>query len=550
MQTAHGNLHLEIQTSRKSPVGILRTTFRENGKMQHTQHGRITGCSLEQLKLLQLAFRERVVPVDDPQAFRILDSREYGASFAILAVAKQLGLHRVLYSRPQPWVNSALAMIVGRLVYAGSKLALCNHHPNTCLWELCGIAEPPDVDVHCYEPMDELLRRQTAIQRHLVRRHLNGGHVVLYDITSVYFEGEYQDSELVTFGYNRDGKRGYEQIVVGLICTAQGCPVGVEVYAGNTKDETTVVDKVHEIKADYGIEKVVFVGDRGMITRSNIEALKDEEDLRTVSALTHGEMMTLLKNKVIALDLFDERSIHEVTDPDDPARRYCLCRNPLTAQREGKTRERLLALTTTALDNIAAYQRATTVEKLGARVGKVLAKYKVGKFIRWSIDADPDKPKSREHRLVWSIDTDKVEREQRFDGCYIITSDVDQEAMSSVEVVNAYKSLTFVERAFRNLKTVQLEIRPVYHKTDDRIRSHVFLCMLAYYLQWHLQQRLAPLFAANGQGPERRWTFRGVIDCLTQITRNKVTVNGAEFYQNSTPTPEQEELLNLLQVAM
>jgi hypothetical protein len=174
----------------------------------------------------------------------------------------------------------------------------------------------------------------------------------------------------------------------------------------------------------------------------------------------------------------------------------------------------------------------------------------VGKFIRWSIDADPDKPKSREHRLVWSIDTDKVEREQRFDGCYIITSDVDQEAMSSVEVVNAYKSLTFVERAFRNLKTVQLEIRPVYHKTDDRIRSHVFLCMLAYYLQWQMEQRLAPLFAANGQGPERRWTFRGVIDCLTQITRNKVTVNGAEFYQNSSPTPEQEEILNLLQVAM
>jgi hypothetical protein len=550
MQTAHGNLHLEIQTSRKSAVGILRTTFRENGKMRHTQHARITGCSLEQLKLLQFAFRERVVPVDDPQAFRILNSREYGASYAILTIAKQLGLHRVLYSRPEPWVNGALAMIVGRLVYAGSKLALCNHHPNTCLWELCGIAEPPDVDVHCYEPMDELLRRQTAIQRHLVRRHLNGGHVVLYDITSVYFEGEYKDSELVTFGYNRDGKKGYEQIVVGLICTAQGCPVGVEVYAGNTKDETTVIDKVHEIKADYGIEKVVFVGDRGMLTHSNIEALKDEKDLQTISALTHGEMKTLLERKVIALDLFDERSIHELTDPDDPTRRYCLCRNPQTAQRESKTRERLLELTTSALTGIADYKRAASVETLGARVGKVLAKYKMGKFIQWSIDVDPDRAKSSAHRLIWSIDVDKVAREQRFDGCYIITSDVDQDAMTTMEVVNAYKSLTFVERAFRNLKTVQLEIRPVYHKTDERIRSHVFLCMLSYYLQWHMEQRLAPLFAADGQGPERRWTFRGVIDCLAQITRNRVTVNGAEFDQNSVPTPEQEEILRLLQVAM
>jgi hypothetical protein len=550
MQTAHGNLHLEIQTSRKSPVGILRTSFRENGRMKHTQHGRITGCSLEQLKILQLAFRERVVPADDPQAFKILSSREYGASSSILAIAKQLGLHQALYSRPEPWVSSALAMIVGRLVYAGSKLSLCNHHPNTCLWELCGIAEPPDVDLHCYEPMDQLLQRQGAIQRTLARRHLNGGHLVLYDITSVYFEGEYKQSDLVTFGYNRDGKQGREQIVVGLICNAQGCPVGVEVYAGNTKDETTVIDKVHQIKADYGIEKIILVGDRGMITRSNIEALKDEQDLQTIGALTHGEMRTLLKEKVIDLDLFDERSIHEVTDPAEPTRRYCLCRNPQTAQRESQTRQRLLDLTATALAEIAAYKRATTVEKLGARVGKVLAKYKMGKFIQWSIAADKEKATSAKHRLDWSIDVDKVAQEKRFDGCYIISSDVDKDLMNTMEVVHAYKSLTFVERAFRNLKTVQLEIRPVYHKNDERIRSHVFLCMLAYYLQWHMEQRLAPLFEADGKGQDRRWTFRGVIDCLAQITRNRVTVNSAEFYQNSTPTPEQAQILSLLQVTM
>jgi hypothetical protein len=550
MQTAHGNLHLEIQTSRKSPVGILRTSFRENGKMKHTQHGRITGCSLQQLKLLQLALRERVVPVDDPQAFKILSSREYGASYSILAIAKHIGLHQALYSRPQPWVSGALAMILGRLVYADSKLSLCNHHPNTCLWELCGIEDPPDVDTQCYEPMDKLLQRQGAIQKTLARHHLDGGHLVLYDITSVYFEGEYKQSELVGFGYNRDGKKGREQIVVGLICNAQGCPVGVEVYAGNTKDETTVIDKVHEIKASYGIEKIIFVGDRGMITRSTIEALKDEEDLQTSGALTHGEMRTLLKEKGITLDLFDERSIHELSDPAEPTRRYCLCRNPQTAQRESATRQRLLDLTATALSEIAAYKRATSVEKLGARVGKALGKYKMGKFIQWSIDADKEKATSREHRLIWSIDANKVAQEKRFDGCYIVTSDVDKDQMNTMEVVHAYKSLTFVERAFRNLKTVQLEIRPVYHKNDERIRGHVFLCMLAYYLQWHMEQRLAPLFTQDGKGQERRWTFRGVIDCLAQITRNKVTVNGAEFYQNSTPTPEQDEILSLLQVTM
>jgi len=398
--------------------------------------------------------------------------------------------------------------------------------------------------------MDTLLRRQGAIQKTLARRYLDGGHLVLYDITSVYFEGEHKGSELVGFGYNRDGKKGREQIVVGLICNAQGCPVGVEVYAGNTKDETTVIDKVHEIKASYGIEKIIFVGDRGMITRSTIEALKDEEDLQTIGALTHGEMRTLLKEKVITLDLFDERSIHEVTDPAEPTRRYWLCRNPQTAQRESATRQRLLDLTATALAEIAAYKRATTVEKLGARVGKALAKYKMGKFIQWSIDADKEKATSREHRLIWSIDANKVAQEKRFDGCYIVTSDVDKDQINTMEVVHAYKSLTFVERAFRNLETVQLEIRPVYHKNDDRIRGHVFLCMLAYYLQWHMEQRLAPLFTQDGKGQERRWTFRGVIDCLAQITRNKVTVNGAEFYQNSTPTPEQEEILSLLQVTM
>jgi transposase len=398
--------------------------------------------------------------------------------------------------------------------------------------------------------MDKLLKRQISIQKKLASQHLQSGHLILYDITSVYFEGEYPGSELVKFGYNRDRKKGREQIVVGLICNDQGCPVGVEVYAGNTKDETTVIDKIHEIKTTYGIEKIIFVGDRGMVTHSNIEALKDDDDLQTISALSHGGMMKLLNEKVIELDLFDEQNIHEVVDPSNPSRRYCLCRNPVTAQRETDTRQRLLALTEMGLQGIADYKQKTTVEKLGARVGKVLAKYKMGKFIQWFIDADKNNPTSRQHRLDWSIDTEKVAHERRFDGCYIISTDVEKARMNALEVVNAYKSLAFVERAFRNLKTVQLEIRPVYHKNDDRIRCHVFLCMLAYYLQWHMEQRLAPLFKEDGAGENRRWTFRGVIDSLVQITRNKASANGVEFYQNSTPTDEQERILNLLGVKM
>ena len=550
MLTNCGNLHLEIQTSRKSPVGILRTTFRENGKVKHTQHGRIVGCSLEQLKLLQLAFREHVVPVDSPQAFKILHSKEYGASAVLLELAKQLGLHRALYSRAQPWVNDVLAMIVGRVVFAGSKLSLCHQYDNSCLWELCGIEGEPDVETHCYQAMDQLLARQKGIQKTLARRHLKDGHLVLYDITSSYFEGAYEDSDLVKFGYNRDGKKGHEQVVIGLICSAEGCPVGIEVYPGNTQDATTVVDKIQELKSRYAIEKVIFVGDRGMITQSNLEALKDEEDLPTISALTHSAMVQLLERKVIEIDLFDDKNIHEVIDPDQPRRRYCLCRNPQTAPREGATRERLLKLTEQGLEEISQYQRKATVAALGARVGKLLAKYKMAKFVHWEIEADPEQQKSNAHQLHWRLDQDKIAAEKRFDGCYIVSTDVEPERLEKAQVVSAYRSLALVEQAFRNLKTVQLEICPVYHKKDCRIRSHVFLSMLAYYLQWHMQQKLAPLFAEDGDGKYRRWTFRAVIDTLRQITRNKVSVKGVAFYRTSELTAEQARIVELLGVKL
>ena len=550
MQTAHGNIHLEIQTSRKNPVGLLRTTYREKGKVKHTQHGRITGCSLDQLKLLQLAFREQVVPENSPQALKILESKELGASAALLQLAKMLGLHKALYSRPEAWVNDCLAMIVGRVIFAGSKLSLCHQHRNSCLWELFGVEGEPDVEDHCYLPMDRLLERQSAIQKNLAKQHLHNGHLVLYDITSSYFEGEYSDSELVGFGYNRDGKKSHEQIVIGLVCTAEGCPIGVEVYPGNTKDSTTVVDKVNEIKTQYAIDQLIFVGDRAMVTQSNIDALKDVEGLHTITALTHKAMAGLLERKTIQPDLFDEKNIHEVVDPDHPQRRYCLCRNPVSAQQETSTRERLLDLTRDGLEKISVYKQKTTVEILGARIGKLLAKYKMGKFVEWKIEADKDKACSHKHQVKWQFRHDKIATEKRLDGCYIVTTDVPADELAAVKVVAAYRKLTLVEQAFRNLKTVQLEVRPVYHKRDDRIKSHVFLCMLAYYLQWHLQQRLKPLFESDGQGKNRRWTTRSVIDTLQQITRNKVQMGEVSFYQNSELTEDQKTIVDLLGVKL
>jgi transposase len=534
-------VHLEIQTHRANPVGVLRSSFREVDKIKHTNHGRITGLALDQLKLIQAAFRGDVIPKDSPQAFQTINSREYGASCALLQLAKELGLDKALYSRNEPWVRDCLAMIVGRIVYAGSKLALSHQWKSTALWELCGVEGPVDVEEHCYEPMDRLLERQRAIQRTLAAKHLQNGHLVLYDITSTYFEGAYAESQIVLFGYNRDGKKGHEQVVIGLLCNAQGCPVGVEVFAGNTQDASTVLAKVQELKRDYGLKEVTFVGDRGMVTQTNAEKLKEVTGLHTISALTHRQILDLVERKLVQAELFDEKRIAEVLDPDKPGQRYCLCRNPQSGARETATRQRLLDRTREALNKVVGRKTKGSTQKLSAQVGKILARYKMGKFVDWKI---------QEGRLEWHFNEAHIEQEKLFDGCYIVRADVPKERMDQDQVVAAYKSLSVVEQAFRNLKTVSLEIRPVYHKKDDRIRSHVFLCVLAFYVQWHMQRRLQPLFATDGEGKNRQWTVESVIERLRGIRKQRVKVSDVEFDQVTQADPEQQKILDLLKVRL
>jgi transposase len=536
-------LHLEIQSHRANPIGLIRSSYRDpdTHTVKHTQHGRITGVSLDQLKLIQAAFQGKVVPKADPNAFQCTDSKEYGASYAVLELARQLELDTLLYSRNEPWVRDCLAMIAGRVVYAGSKLALSHQNKNSALWELCGVPGEVDVEDHCYQPMDRLLERQQAIQKALAKKHLRNGHVVLYDITSSYFEGAYAESDVVLFGYNRDGKRGHEQVVLGLLCDERGCPVGIELFAGNTQDAQTVIDKIQELRQEYGLSEVTFVGDRGMITQANAQKLENVQGLHTLSALTHRQMFDLLERKVIQLELFDEQKIAEVTDPDKPQQRYCLCRNPDTQARERATRQRLLDLTRQGLDKLVKPQGKKTPEKLGSQVGRLLQKYKMGKFIQWEVKAG---------RLEWQLKEEAIAQEQLLDGCYIITTTVTADQMKTAEVVGTYKSLAFVEQAFRTLKTVALEIRPVYHKKDDRIRAHVFLCMLAYYVYWHMKQRLQPLFEKDGRGKHRQWTMENVIEHLRGIRKQQVSVGGARFEQISQPTPQQQEILDLLKVRL
>lgn len=539
---AHAPLHLEIQKHRKNCYGLIRTTYRENGKVKHTTHGRITCVPLEQLKMIQAVFRGEVTLQKPESVPKVLKSKEYGASYVALQLAKELGLNKIFYSKPQQqWVQDCLAMVVGRLVYAGSKLSLSNRYKDTALWELCGVSDKPDVDEHCYASMDRLLERQKAIQSALAEKHLQNNSLVLYDITSSYFEGEYEDSNIAKFGYNRDRKRGYEQMVIGLICTQEGCPIAVEVFPGNTKDESTVVAKIAEIKDRYHVGELIFVGDRGMVTQSNIEKTKDLKGLSTISALTHPQIADLLKREVIRLDLFDEKKIIEVADPDEPARRYCLCKSLATKKRETETRSAILDLLCKKLNTIVNSKKKMTDNEIAMRVGKTIAKAKAGKFVIWEI---------KNNKLVWSLKTELIEAESSIDGCYIIVSDVPKEKFNCQELVASYKKLALVEKAFRNLKMVQLEIRPVYHKTDNRIRSHVFLCVLAYYLQWHMMQRLSSLFETDNEGKKRFWTFENVIERLKSIRQDEIMVAGTVCKVITQPDNDQQKILSLLKVSL
>ena len=281
-------------------------------------------------------------------------------------------------------------------------------------------------------------------------------------------------------------------------------------------------EKIRELQQCYGIKQLIFVGDRGMVTQANYEKVKDWEGLWTISALPHRQILDLLERKLITPEIFDERKVVEVMDPDHPKLRYCLCRNPETQAREGATRQRLLELTQSGLGKMANAKRKASAARIGARVDKLLAKYKMGKFVSWEV---------KEGKLHWSVDPKKVQAEAVWDGCYVVRSDVPPEELAAAETVAGYKKLELVEQAFRQIKTVQLEVRPVYHKLDRRIRSHVFLCMLAYYLQWHIKQRLAPLFAQDGTQKHRRWSFANVIERLKAIRQERVKLNGIEFYQ-------------------
>jgi transposase len=414
---------------------------------------------------------------------------------------------------------------------------------DTALWEIAGhqFGVRPNAEKDCYKPMDQLLSRKDTIERKLAKKHLNNGSILLYDITNTWLEGEYSDSKIVNYGRGKGGKRGYKQVAIGLLTNSYGCPVGIEIFKGNTSDQTTVLGQIRKVSEKYGIKEAIFVGDRGMLTQKRISEI-DSDYFKTVTALTHAELRSMIEKENIQIDLFDEMNITEIIDSEHKEFRYMLCKNEKEKIKERDTREALIKKVEALLTKKAAVKQKRDKNKTCASIGRIFEKVKIEKFFLWDVDDNG--------KLTWSRKEERIEQEKILDGCYVIKTNASK-TMNKENVVGAYQGLQKVEQAFRNMKTVLLDLRPIHHKTDDRIIAHIFIVMLAYYLQWHFMQRVAPLFANDGEGSERRWSFDIIIKRLKSITRVEQLVEGIVIKTNiSTPDIEQNKILKLLGVKL
>jgi transposase len=560
---------------------LLRRTYREGGKVNHQTLGNLSHLPSDLIETIQRRLRGESSA--DSKPWEIVRTFPHGHVLAVLGMLRSLGLESILASRPSRQRSLVIAMIVARILQPASKLAtarsLQEETATTSLGLELSLGPERIGEQELYGALDWLLERQTRIENKLAGKHLSEGTLILYDVTSSYYTGH--RSGLIQFGYNRDGKRGFPQIVYGLLCNAEGCPVAIEVFAGNTADSKTLSAQITKVRRRFGVHRVVFVGDRGMITSRRIdEELRGVNGLDWITALRADTIRLLAEQGIIQPSLFDERDLAEVVSPEFPDERLIVCRNPLLAAERARKRAELLAATERQLDEIVTATRRAQKPlsgqaKIGLRVGRVLNRHKVGKHFELTIDDDSFSYRQNEARIA---------AEGELDGIYVIRTSVKPEALTSEDTVRAYKDLSTVERAFRSLKTVDLKVRPIFHWLDDRIRSHVFLCMLAYYVEWHMREKLAPLLFDDHERAEAEATrdsivqpaprseaarakdktkqtadglpvhsFRTLLADLGTLAKNSVRVqgeSGSAFYELTRPTPLQQRALELLGIAL
>ena len=484
-------MYIETVPNRNSrPAILLREGWRDGRRTRKRTLANLTDWPVEKIQALQAVLKGNYRGFAPADGFSIERTRPHGQVAAVLGTLRRLKLDRLLAAQRCRERDAVIAMIVARVLEPRSKLAtaraLCTATLSSTLGELLDLSDCDEELL--YQAMDWLLPRQDKIEQALAQRHLSEGTLALYDVSSTYFEG--RCCPLARYGYSRDGKRDKLQITFGLLTNAEGCPVAVEVFEGNTADPKTLNSVIAKLRAQFALKRVVLVGDRGMITSARIrDELAPCEGLDWITALRAPQIQELLQGGTLQLSLFDQQDLAEITDPAYPGERLIACRNPLLAEARARKRNDLLAATERQLNQIsAATQRARNPlrgkARIALRAGGVLGRYKMLKHFRITIE---------ETGFTFVRDDASIAREAALDGIYVVRTSVPAAALASDQAVRAYKRLAEVERAFRSLKSVDLKVRPIHHRLEDRVRAHVFLCMLAYYVEWHMRQALAPM---------------------------------------------------------
>jgi hypothetical protein len=575
-------MYIERVPNRNSPPAILlRESFREGNTVRKRTLANLSSWPPELVEGLQTLLRGGTAVKQLHDAFDIVRSRPHGHVAAVLGTLRHLDLERIIDPNPSPQRDLVVAMIVARLLDPRSKLATARGlNAETLahtLGEALGLQAATADDL--YDAMDWLFERQERIEKQLAARHLEDGSLVLCDVTSTYFEG--RTCPLAHLGYSRDDKRGTLQIVFGLLCNRAGCPVAVEVFDGNTADPMTVAPQIAKLRQRFGLSRIVLVGDRGLLTEARIrDELQPVAGLDWITALRSSAIQQLVSTGALQLSLFDQRDLAQMTSPDYPGERLVVCKNPLLAAERARKRADLLHATERELEKIVTAtqrpkRRLKGQDKIGLRVGRVLQRFKMAKHFQVTIT---------EAEFADGRDEERIAQEAALDGVYIIRTSVPDATLDAKDTVRAYKALSEVERAFRSYKTVDLRVRPIYHYLADRVRAHVLLCMLAYYVEWHMRQALAPMLfddddkaAAEAQrasvvapaqpsakarrkasrqrtdAGEPVHSFQTLLADLATIVKNRIEpkIAGAQpFDQVTRPTPLQQKVLDLLRVRL
>ncbi len=564
-------MYIATVPNRGSPPAILlRESYREGGRVKSRTLANLSSLTEKQVEGMRRALRgEPLFGPDGP--IRKVRDQSHGAVDAVRQVIRKLGLEVLIDRQPSRQRDLVMALLVARITDAQSKLATTRAWKTTTLPEDLGIADATEDDL--YDAMDWLFERQDAIEKKLATRHLRQQGLVLYDLSSSYFEGH--QCPLAKLGYNRDGKKGKLQVNYGLLTDERGCPIAVQVYEGNASDSTTLLDQVERVRSDFGIDGFVIVGDRGMITEKQISSLRKTGGMTWVTALKSGRIRSLVHSGVLQLGLFDERNLFSVRDPKLAGERLIACKNHDLARLRAHKRQSLVDATRKELDavqRIVARGKLVGKAAIGLRIGKVINKHKVAKHFLLDI---------HDSTFEYRLREDRIAEEAALDGVYVIRTSLSQESTSDEQAVRHYKKLANVERAFRSIKTIDLKVRPIHHHLENRVRAHIFLCTLAFYVEWHMREAWRPVLfsdedqaAKNTRDPVAPATrspgaldkvatkrsedgapvhsFRTLLADLATITRSTFAPVGADnegqtFTMLTVPSPEQARALQLLE---